>query len=141
MESLAEKIQDLRALVSLLVSASEDIIEAWQTTDSPLDVSSIPSDSSDLPSHKLYDARRTILGAIGQIVDHVQEPRSRCMELASQHLEARAFHIAVEKRIPDLLNNATSTDRGVSLETLSTETGIQAKKLGEPGCPRWYHYL
>lgn len=141
MESLAEKIQDLRSLVSLLVSASEDIIEAWQTTDSPFNVSSTPSDSSDLPSQKFYDARRTVLGAIGQIVDHVQEPRSRCMELAAQHLEARAFHIAVEKRIPDLLNNATSADGGVSLETLSKETGIQAQKLGALGCPRWYHYL
>lgn len=130
MGSIAEKIQDLRALVSLLVSASEDIIEAWQTTDTPSSVSSAPSDSSDLPSNKLYNARRIVLGAIGQIVDHIQEPRSRCMELASQHLEARAFHIAVEKRIPDLLKNAVDGE-GIELKTLSTETGIQVQKLGE----------
>lgn len=132
METTAQKIKDLRALVSLLVSASEDVIDAWQTKDRSSAKVSLPGASSEIPSHELYNARRTILGAIGQITDLVQEPRSRCMELCTQHLETRAFHIAVEKRIPDLLKDAVGGE-GVDLESLSLSTGIQAQKLGEVG--------
>ena len=128
MSSVAERVRTLRALVRMLAAASEEVIQAWEREEREF---TAPKNTiySKVPSHELYNARRTVIGAAGMAIDLVQDPAVRCMETCGQYLESRALHIAVEKGIPDLLAQAAPGE-GVSLEQLSKSTGIKAQKLG-----------
>ncbi|GJE89686.1 O-methyltransferase [Phanerochaete sordida] len=126
MSSLEERIDTLRALVRTLTDASEAVIAAWQR-----DAAAPPAPkslASSVPSHALFDARRTAIGAAGMLMVLVQDPRIRAMELCAQYLEARAWHIAVEKSVPDVLAEA-GPGEGVAIQRLSEATGINEDKL------------
>ena len=127
MSSVQDRVDTLRALVRTLTDASEEIIAAWEREASePPKPANI---ASTVPSHQLYNARRTAVGAAGMLVDLVQDPRTRVFELCSQYLESRAWHIAVEKKIPDILAEAQPGE-GLSLQRLGEVTGINEQKLG-----------
>ena len=62
------------------------------------------------------------------LVDLVQDPQIRILELGSQYYEAHALHIAVEKNVADILATAP---HGLPLDDLAARTGVKAHKLGE----------
>lgn len=129
MSTVQERADTLRALVRTLADASETIIAEWEREASaPSAPPATPSIASSVPSHALFEARRTAIGAAGMLAALVQDPRTRAMELCAQYLEARAWHIAVEKRVPDVLAQAKPGE-GVSLERLGKATGINEQKL------------
>lgn len=125
--SVQAKAERLRAAVKLLAEASEVIINEWEKEEkNPI---SNPSDGSPLRSHELYDASRTMLGAMGVCGELVQEPRARLIELSLQYYESRALHIAAEARVADILQEGDHKE-GVSIDELSRRTGVKAHKLG-----------
>ncbi|KAI0789398.1 S-adenosyl-L-methionine-dependent methyltransferase [Abortiporus biennis] len=124
--SLSERISRLRAAVQLLVSASEDVISAWEAD--PSSVIFEPGALLGVPSHKLYNARQTIEGAVGTCLELVQDPRQRLLEMTYQFHDARALHIAAEARIAEILDKGDK-DNGVSIQSLGDQTGIQKQKL------------
>lgn len=135
MLSIQDKVQQLRSLVRLLSDASEEVIQSWLIDDALSNSFEDDTKSGSIPSHRLFEARRTLLGAAGMIIDIVQDPQARLMELAAQFYEARALHIAVQAGIPDILaedNEEDGGEKGVSLEALALagRTGINAQKLG-----------
>ncbi|KAI0789403.1 S-adenosyl-L-methionine-dependent methyltransferase [Abortiporus biennis] len=138
---LEERISKLRAAVELLVDASEQVITAWESealgNPGPNDVDdhSTPGHCSTLPplpSHQLYNARKTIQGSVGSILEIVQDPQQRLTELALQHYEGVSLNIVARARIADILNEGDKV-KGVSIEELSKTTGIKDHKLGESG--------
>ncbi|GAP82680.1 putative o- protein [Rosellinia necatrix] len=82
---------------------------------------------STLPAKPLFDAQRALLAASGLLTELVSEPQSRLLEVSSQYFEARALHIVVDKRIPDIL--AKKGNAGVSIQDLASAVGIEARKL------------
>lgn len=121
-QSLQQKAETLRSLVRLISTASEDVISSWET-DAPAD------SPNSVPSPGLYEARRILLGAAGMLVDTVQDPQARLMEIGTQFYESRALHVAVDANIPDLLAKA-DPQQGVPLADLAQITGINPRKLG-----------
>lgn len=82
-----------------------------------------------LPSRKLHQAQRTILGITGAVTELVVEPQSRIQELGCQYLETRALFIVTERRVPDLLDEAG--EEGLEVQKLAEQTGIESHKLCE----------
>ncbi|KAL7622056.1 hypothetical protein AAE478_007557 [Parahypoxylon ruwenzoriense] len=80
-----------------------------------------------LPSKPLFDAQRALLAAAGVLTELVSEPQNRLLEVSSQYFEARALHIAADKRVADIL--AKSKDTGVDIQTLASEVKIEPRKL------------
>ncbi|KAI0939258.1 hypothetical protein AcW1_004349 [Taiwanofungus camphoratus] len=120
----AEKAQKLRSLIRLLSDASEVVINEWEAEET---TSSAQSESL-LPSAELKDARRIILGASGMCVDLVQAPASRLTDVACSFFPARALHIAVRARIPDILANADPKE-GLPVQEISQQAGVDEDKL------------
>jgi hypothetical protein len=80
-----------------------------------------------LPPKALFDAQRTILSAAGMLTELGSTPSNRLLEVSTQYFEARALHIAAEKRIPDML--AGFDESGVAVEELAEQVGCDAAKL------------
>lgn len=87
------------------------------------------SKEDTLPSHQLFEARRRVIAATGNLVELVSSPSSRLLEVSSQYNEARCLHIAAALRIPDLLDKGGKD--GVSMEDVAKNVGIEKRKLGE----------
>lgn len=83
--------------------------------------------SDSLPPKALFDAQRTILSAAGMLTELGSTPSNRLLEVSTQYFEARALHIAAEKRIPNML--AGFDESGVSVEKLAQQVGCNAAKL------------
>ncbi|OSX62842.1 hypothetical protein POSPLADRAFT_1140646 [Postia placenta MAD-698-R-SB12] len=128
MASVAEKVQKLRALVSLLQDASETIIADWRADSAATDSGKDSVWNSSVPSPALYEARRVALGACGMYIDLVQDSATRLTEVASSYLPARALHIAVRAKIADFLASADQNE-GIHIAVLSREVGIGEQKL------------
>ncbi|KAI0437523.1 S-adenosyl-L-methionine-dependent methyltransferase [Xylaria telfairii] len=88
---------------------------------------SVEKNESSLPPKPLFDAQRALLAAAGLLTELVSEPQNRLLEVSSQYFEARALHIVVDKRVPDIL--AKGGDRGVDIKTLASAVGIEYRKL------------
>lgn len=91
-----------------------------------------PSDehsATDLPEWDLFNAQRTLLAAAGTLTELASEPRDRLLEVSSQYFEARALHIAVDARIPDILGE--SGHGGLGIDGLASRVGIEWRKLCE----------
>lgn len=82
-----------------------------------------------LPSRPMFDAQRTLLAAAGKLTELVSSPPDRLLEVSSQYFEARALHIAADKRIPDVLGQHDK--HGLDVKTLGEHTGIESRKLCE----------
>ena len=128
--SAQAKARRLRAAIKLLNDASEVAIQEWEKEERNPPARQV--DGSYVPSQEMYDARRTVLGALGVCEELVQDPRVRLMETSLQQFEARSLHITTEVRMPDILDQGDH-EKGVSVESLSQKTGIKAHKLGEVG--------
>lgn len=78
--------------------------------------------------------QKTVLAAAGSLIELISEPSNRLIEVSMQYFEARALHLAAERRIPDLLSSrARDGDQvaGLSVEEIGNETGIEPRKLCE----------
>jgi hypothetical protein len=84
-------------------------------------------DEGTLPSKPLFDAQKTLLSAAGLLTELVSEPRGRLLEVSSQYFEARALHIAADKRVADIL--AENGSSGVDVQSLAKKLGIESRKL------------
>ena len=80
-----------------------------------------------LPSWRLHQAQRTILGIAGALIELVSEPYDRLQEFAAQFWEARALAVATERRIPNVL--AETGDKGMEIQMIAKRTGIEQQKL------------
>jgi hypothetical protein len=90
-------------------------------------ITSSQDDKQSLPPKVLFDAQRMILSAAGMLTELGSTPSNRLLEVSTQYFEARALHIAAEKRIPDML--AGFDDSGVAVEKLAEQVGCDAAKL------------
>lgn len=128
MQRQPKSIQDavqLLQVAELVSTTARTIIEEWSK-----ESAGIEELSGVLPSHKLYEAQRILLAATGKITELVVEPSSRLIEVSSQYFEARALHIAAEKRVADFLADAGNTGRPV--KDLGHATGLELLKLCKP---------
>lgn len=119
----------LLQLIDLLSTTGRQIIDEWSKESERPDMI-VPI----LPSRELHEMQRTVLAAAGSLIEMVSEPSSRLVEVSLQYFEARALHIAAERRIPDLLSSAHARrDRGhgagLSIKEISNATGIESFKL------------
>ncbi|KAF3926955.1 hypothetical protein ABW20_dc0107731 [Dactylellina cionopaga] len=80
-----------------------------------------------LPSHALFEARKTLLSAAGMITELVSDPSERIMEISLQHYESRSMHIAASLRIPDIL--AEHGEAGCDIDNLAVRVGVESRKL------------
>jgi hypothetical protein len=131
MERLPHTLKDadeLLRLSDLLHEAALTIKDEWAKEDF-----SYQDDSKDtariLPSHKLWNAERTVEAVTGALVELVAEPHQRIQQILAEFMESRALFIAAERRIPDLLNGAGPN--GLDIQTIAEKTGIERRKLGE----------
>ncbi|KAI2488246.1 O-methyltransferase A [Pyrenophora tritici-repentis] len=90
-------------------------------------ITSSEQSKESLPPKELFNAQRTILSAAGMLTELVSTPSNRLLEVSTQYFEARALHIAAEKRIPDML--VGSDESGVAVEDLAKQVGIESTKL------------
>jgi hypothetical protein len=124
------EVHELLQLVQLTEQAVHTIIGEWAKTESlEKDRKVVESAQSPLPSHELFNAKRTLISTTGKFVELVASPSERLLEVSSQYNEARCLHIVASSRIADILD--TNSESGVAVEELSAQTGIQAQKLGE----------
>ena len=90
-------------------------------------ITSTENGSDSLPPKALFEAQRTILSAAGKLTESASTPSNRLLEVSTQYFEARALHIAAEKRIPNML--VGFDESGVPVEDLAQQVGCDAAKL------------
>ncbi|KAL8680153.1 MAG: hypothetical protein Q9186_003620 [Xanthomendoza sp. 1 TL-2023] len=90
---------------------------------------SSPSGTATVASKKLHAAQRTILSICGKLTELVSEPSERIIEVGCQYWESRALAVAVERRIPDILDGAV--EKMMDASDIAERTGIEQGKLGE----------
>ena len=132
----------LLQLSKLLEETIHTVIDEWsqennttENTNSASDTGKIQESGSNgaadnsrvLPSWRLHQAQRTILGIAGVLTELVSEPCNRLQEFAAQFWEARALAVATERRIPNIL--AEAGDKGIKVQIIAERTGIQQQKL------------
>jgi len=117
--SVAQRAEQLRALVRMLNDAAEVTIKEWEAEER-----APPAESGHgvpLPSPALYEARRVIQGACGMCMDLIQEPGSRLTDVTCSYFISRALHIAVQARIADVLANVDPA-QGMSSQEISRKS-------------------
>ncbi|TCD63172.1 hypothetical protein EIP91_005869 [Steccherinum ochraceum] len=125
--SIKDRATRLRAAITLLTEASEIVIQHWE--DEERDSSTKEVDRNFfIPSYELFNARRTIQGAMGVCAELVLDPRARLMEMAAVYYEARALHIAAEARVADVLDSGDH-EKGMSADDLGRRIGIKEHKI------------
>ncbi|EED84023.1 predicted protein [Postia placenta Mad-698-R] len=129
MASVAEKVQKLRALVSLLQDASETIIADWRADSAATDSGKDSVWNSSVPSPALYEARRVALGACGMYIDLVQDSATRLTEVASSYLPARALHIACRSKRRNTYCGSKPRGGHRVAKAVTTEANIAAVNL------------
>jgi len=120
---------ELLRLSDLLREAALTIKDEWAKEDFSHQDESKDS-SRILPSHKLWNAERTVEAVTGSLLELVAEPHQRIQQILAEFMESRALFIAAERRIPDLLNGAGPD--GMDIQSIAEKTGIERRKLGEP---------
>lgn len=119
---------ELLRLSDLLREVAVIIKDEWAKEDF-----SYQDDNKDssriLPSHKLWNAERTVEAVTGSLVELVAEPHQRIQQILAEFMESRALFIAAERRIPDILNGAGPG--GLDIQSVAEKTGIERRKLGE----------
>lgn len=116
-----------------LLQLSSLISETTKSLASVLSASTGSSSETTLPSTELYTLQQTLISATAMLSGLVADPSVRVIEIAAQFLEARALHVVVEKRIPDIL--AKAGDGGMKVGELGKAAGIDAWKLGTCSYP------
>ncbi len=122
-KTLQDAVQ-LVQLTELISTTSRRLLSEW--AEEAKTSAEEDTESKSLPSQALHEAQRTLLAAAGLLTELVSEPSSRLLEVSSSYFEARALHIAAEKRIPDLLAGKSG---GVEVGFLGEKTGIEPRKL------------
>ncbi|MCJ1469188.1 hypothetical protein MMC07_007821 [Pseudocyphellaria aurata] len=130
-------VEQLLQLTDLISVTGRKIINEWsKESNEPNDAVSQDDGSpisATLPSRELHEMQRIVQAAAGSLVDLVEEPSHRLLEVSSQFFEARALHVAAERRIPDLLSSAAARNEdhsaGLSVKEIGNATGIETLKL------------
>ncbi|KAK4186762.1 putative methyltransferase [Podospora australis] len=119
--------RSLLQLSSLIQTTVTDFINQRESADLSVDNTKLENDLG-IPSWPVFNAQRTLLAAAGKLIELVssETPSSRLVEVAFQYFEARALHVIVDKRVPDILARHGG---GLSVKDLSREVGIEAGKL------------
>lgn len=132
MERFARTQEDadkLLQLSDLLREAALTVKEEWAKEDFSDKKTSSGDTAKILPSHKLWNAEKTIEAISGALVELVSEPYQRIQQVLTEYIESRALFIAAERRIPDLL--AEAGEEGLDLDVIAEKTRIEPKKLGK----------
>lgn len=125
-ESFAERAKSLRQLLALIQQSGSALLENYQQLEARQEHFSSSSRGS-VESHDIYENTQTLLGAAGMLGEVTQDPGLRCLQMCGSFFEARAFHIAIKHRIPDLI--ARSPKGRLSAEALGKITGVEPRKL------------
>lgn len=112
----AESLSVLRNLGDLIQSSINELLQCDESLE-----------AQDMPSKPLFEIQRNLLSAAGKLTELVSQPNIRILEVSSQYFEARCLHIAVDKRVPDLLE--TTEDAGMHVNEIAKEVGIESRKL------------
>ncbi|CCM06436.1 uncharacterized protein FIBRA_08697 [Fibroporia radiculosa] len=129
------KVEQLRALVRLLSSAAETVIQHWEAS---ADTDVLPGPATHtVPPRDLFDARRTLVGACGMCVALVQDPLERLSEVTTAYMPARALHVAADVGLFDMLAQADAQE-GMSVQEIGQRTGINAAKLRKYTSLAWF---
>lgn len=142
MERQPKSVKDvvqLLQLTDLISITGRKIIDEWSKESENPKVAALQDDGSSisaiLPSRELHEMQRIVLAAAGSLIELVEEPSRRLLEVSSQYFEARALHVAAERRIPDLLSSASARNgdqsAGLSVKEIGNATGIEPLKLCE----------
>lgn len=118
-----EEAKQLLQLLDITNKAVHTIVAEWEKLPST-------SQNTDLPSHELFEARRTVIAATGKLVELVASPSERLIEVTSQYNESRCLHVVAVLRIPDLL--AKGGETGVAIDKIAADVGIETRKLCMP---------
>ncbi|KAI1760579.1 S-adenosyl-L-methionine-dependent methyltransferase [Hypoxylon sp. FL1150] len=123
-----EEAAKLLQLSDRLREAALTVQDEWAKEDfsGPLTGEGSPT-ARILPSHRLWEAEKTIEAISGSLVEMVSEPYQRVQQILTQFMESRALFIAAERDIPDLL--AEAGDEGLAIDVLAEKTHIESKKL------------
>ncbi|MCJ1467792.1 hypothetical protein MMC07_006417 [Pseudocyphellaria aurata] len=130
-------IEQLLQLTELIAVTGRQIIDEWSKESEERKDAVLPDDgfstSASLPSRELHEMQRTVKAAAGSLIELVEEPGHRLLEVTSQYFEARALHVAAERRIPDLLSSALVRNKdqsaGLSVKEIGNATGVEPLKL------------
>lgn len=119
----------LLRLSDLLTSNIQIVIQEWAKEQQP-SASNDGASPGTLPSRRLYEAQRTLLGLTGTLTELIAEPSLRILEVGCQYWESRALFIACERHIPDMLAApGVDSSVGLSAQQLGEKTGIEYLKL------------
>lgn len=137
MERFARSTDEAVKLLNLsdqLREAALTVQEEWAKEDfsGPLTVEGSAT-ARILPSHRLWEAEKTIEAISGSLVELVSEPYQRVQQILTQFMESRALFIVAERDIPDLL--AEAGNEGLGIDVLAEKTNIESKKLGRIHIP------
>lgn len=125
-----EEANKLLKLSDQLRDAALTVQEEWAKEDFSGPLAADGKDTARvLPSHKLWEAEKTIEAISGSLVELVSEPYQRVQQILTQFMESRALFIVAERDIPDLL--AEAGDEGLEIKVLAEKTSIESKKLGK----------
>lgn len=128
------------------------IAEEWLTHGAPGDLEDTTDADTSLPSLRLYEASKVVIGAAGMLQAMLKDPKDYLMESASQvgfprasganqtylhapprkFFESRALHAASMARIPNFLHEAAVNGRkdGLTADEIAAVTGYDARKCG-----------
>ena len=121
--------EKLYKVVNLLEQAVKEIIEERETHTPQTHNAAAPRhQGAAIPSHRLFEARKTLLAAMGTLTELVHDPAIRLLELSSQYNESRCLHIAAGLRFADIF---AAVEGGLGVEVLSGKVGIEERKLGK----------
>jgi len=102
-----------------------------------------PLDAGNWPSHKIYEARRTILATLGVLQNVFVTPFEKLTETTHRAGETASLHLIARLGIADLLPSISSsasvggdgdeeTSRGIHINKLAAAADVPVSKLSGP---------
>ncbi|KAL0950780.1 hypothetical protein HGRIS_007547 [Hohenbuehelia grisea] len=82
-----------------------------------------------LPSPRLYVARKAVLASLGLIKLLVASPYDIILSQTWSSLEVASMRLVAEMEVPGILASAPNPEKGLTVDEISRETGVNAVKL------------
>ncbi len=121
----------LLQLSELIASSTRTVIDEWTKESKRAGTTGEDGSPAVLPNWRLYQAQRELLAAAGTLTELASDPSSRLQEVSGQYFEARALHIAAEKRIADVIAELDTDGEGVPGDVIAEKVGIEPRKLSK----------
>lgn len=125
--SSSPRVQKLLALIDLVNTAAQTVVQEWTKEDLQAQPERKTEDS--IPSLRLYDAQRTIIGSCGGLSELLLHPEHLISEVALGFFQSRALHVAAENHIADILATAEHGS-GMSIKKIGARAALDPHKLG-----------